>query len=54
MNVQKNNGNNLTGRGQVQSQSEQAQSHGQAPSSASSTAVQMLKKKLNQRKKSNQ
>ena len=29
MNVHENNGNILSGRGQVQSQSEQAQSHGQ-------------------------
>ena len=43
MNVQENNGNILTGRGQVQSQSEQAQSHGQNPSSSTSMAVQMLK-----------
>ena len=45
MNVQDNNGNILTGRGQVQSHSEQAQSHGQAPSSSTSMAVQMLKNK---------
>ena len=43
MNVQENNGNILTGRGQVQSQSEQAQAHGQAPSSSTSMATQMLK-----------
>ena len=45
MNVQENNGNILTGRGQVQSQSEQAQSHGQAPTSSTSMAVQKLKNK---------
>ena len=45
MNVQENNGNILTGRGQVQSQSEQAQSHGQAPSSSTCMTVQMLKNK---------
>ena len=42
MNVQENKGNILTGRDQVQSQSEQAQSHGQAPSSSTSMAVQMF------------
>ena len=45
MNVQENNGNILTGRGQVQFGSGQVQSHGQAQSSASSMAVQMLKNK---------
>ena len=44
MNVQENNGNILTGRGQVQSHG-QTQSHGQVQSSASSMAVQMLKNK---------
>ena len=44
MNVQENNGNILTGRGQVQSHG-QAQFHGQVQSSASSMAVQMLKNK---------
>ena len=44
MNVQENNRNILTGRGQVQSHG-QAQSHGQVQSSASSMAVQMLKNK---------
>ena len=43
--MQENNGNILTGRVQVLSQSEQAQSHGQAPSSSTSMAVQMLKNK---------
>ena len=45
MNVQENNGNILTGRGQVQFGSGQVKSHGQAQSSASSMAVQMLKNK---------
>ena len=53
MNELENNGKILTGRGQVRSQSEQAQSHGQAPSSSTSMAVQMFKNKKNQGKKSN-
>ena len=58
MSVQENNGNILTGRGQVQSRSEQAQSQreqaqscgqaqsrGQDQSGSNSMAVQMLKNK---------
>ena len=44
MSVQENNGNILTGRGQVQFLG-QAQSHGQAPSYSTTMAVQMLKNK---------